>query len=630
MAKARWTMGLSAIWVVACCVAPAGAAPTVAQMLGLKPKQQGVNYSTPTAAEEDKCTVEAARWGSAGSGWALKDPQGRLLRRFYNTRYTNPKDGTHMDVWSYFKDGVEVYREWSSKNGEPADQFRWMNGGGMKWGISYNKESRIDSWKMISAEEVSQELLQAVITRDAARFEALLISEAEIKMLDLPAAEAKRIRDTRAGTIAKFQSVTPKITGLDQKTHWLHLETSAPQCMVNDPGSAARDLIRHANATILYEGNGKNDWLQTGEIIQVGYAWRLVDAPTPGAPVDIEGGSTPTANAVPVEDKEMQALLDQLKQLDDGLGKTANSGPDAMRYNTARADLLEKIVVKSKPDQKDPWVRQVADCLSTAAQNSTTGDKAAYTRLVKLGEQYAASMPGSNLAGYVVFREISAEYAARLSPKDVKYDDVQQWWIKKLSDFVQAYGKCEDAADALGQLGMVSELMGKETEAKNWYLKLARDFSDKPIAAKAQGAIHRLDCEGKPFELSAPSLEGAAFDIAQMKGKMVAVYYWASWNGQCIGDFAKLKLLLDTYGKQGLELVCISLDAGKEDAVAFLKRSQVPGTQLFKEGGMDSPLAAQYGIWVLPNLFLVDKDGKVLSRTVQVGTLEEELKKRLK
>jgi hypothetical protein len=630
MAMARWTTGLLAGWLVAWIVAPVGAAPTTAQMLGLKPKQQGVVYSTPTAAEEEQCKVEAASWGNSGSGWVLKDPQGRLLRRFYNTRYTKPNDGTHMDVWSYYKDGVEVYREWSSKNGDPADQFRWMNSGGMKWGVAYNKESKIDAWKMISPEEVSQELLQAVIMRDAARFEALLISEAEIKMLDLPAAEAKRIRDTRAGTVAKFQSVTAKVTGLDPKTHWLHLETSAPQCAVNESAGAARDLIRHANATILYESNGKNDWLQTGEMIQVGYTWRLVDAPTPGAPVDIEGGPAPTANATPVEDKEMQGLLDQLKQLDDGMGKTATGGPDAARYNIARADLLEKIVGKSKPDQKDPWVRQVADCLSTAAQNSPTGDKAAYTRLVKLGEQLAASMPGSNLAGYVVFREISADYAVRLSPKDVKYDEVQQWWIKKLSDFVQTYGKCEDAADALGQLGMVSELMGKETEAKNWYLKLAHDFSDKPAAAKAQGAIRRLDSEGKPFELSAPTLEGGTFDIAQMKGKMLAVYYWASWNGQCIGDFAKLKLLLDTYGKQGLELVCISLDAVKEDAATFLKRAQVPGTQLYKDGGMDSPLAAQYGIWVLPNLFLVDKDGKVLSRTVQVGTLEEELKKRLK
>jgi hypothetical protein len=167
--------------------------------------------------------------------------------------------------------------------------------------------------------------------------EALLISEAEIKTLDLPAAEAKRIRDIRAGTLAKFQSVTAKLTSLDAKTHWLHLETNAPQVVLNEQGGATRDLIRHGNATILYESSGKNDWLQTGEMIQVGYTWRLVDAPTPGAPIEVEGGSTPTANATPVEDKEMQGLLDQLKQLDDGSGSKATSGPDAARYNIARA-----------------------------------------------------------------------------------------------------------------------------------------------------------------------------------------------------------------------------------------------------------------------------------------------------
>jgi thiol-disulfide isomerase/thioredoxin len=632
MSKARLAWGLLASGLLACAAGPVGAAPpTVAEMLSLRPKQQGVVYSTPTAQEQEQCKVEAAKWGNSGGGWALKDPQGRMLRRFYNTRYTSPKDGTRMDVWSYYKDGVEVYREWAIKNGEGPDQFRWLNSGGMKWGVDLNKDGKIDSWKMISPEEVSQELLQAVATRDAARFEALLIAEAEIKLLDLPAAEAKRIRDARAQTATKFQAVCAKLTSLDAKTHWLHLETAAPQCLLGEQTGSSRDLIHHANATILYECSGKNDWLQTGEMIQVGYAWRLVDAPTPGAPVDVTGDSAPTPGATPVEDKEMQALLDQLKQLDDGMGKTATSGAEAVRYNLARAELLDKVVVKAKEDQRDPWVRQVADCLGTAAQNSPPGDKAAYQKLVKLEERIVAAMPGSTLAGYVIFREISADYAARMSDKKPNFEELQQWWVKKLSEFVQGYSKSEDAADALGQLGMVSELMGKETEAKNWYQKLARDFADKPAAQKAQGAIRRLECEGKPFELSAPTLDGGSFDIAKLKGKLVAVYYWASWNGQCVGDFAKLKLLLDTNAKQGLELVCVNLDSSKDDATAFLKRSPVPGTHLFKDGGLDnSPLAAQYGIMVLPNLFLLDKDGKVLSRTVQVATLEEELKKQLK
>jgi len=112
----------------------------------------------------------------------------------------------------------------------------------------------------------------------------------------------------------------------------------------------------------------------------------------------------------------------------------------------------------------------------------------------------------------------------------------------------------------------------------------------------------------------------------------VIVYYWASWNkDRCIGDFAVLKQLLDTYGSKGsgLELLCVNLDNTAEEANAFLLRSSAPGTHLFQPGGLDSPLATQYGIMVLPNLFLVDKEGKVVSRnTQQVGGLEEEIKKR--
>src|SRR5262249_58816211 len=119
------------------------------------------------------------------------------------------------------------------------------------------------------------------------------ISEAEIKMLDLPAAEAKRLRETRAQTATRFQAVCAKLTSLDAKTHWLHLETAAPQCVLGEQGGSSRDLIRHANGTILYEANGKNDWLQTGEMIQDGSAWRRVESPTPGAPRDAQRDAAP-------------------------------------------------------------------------------------------------------------------------------------------------------------------------------------------------------------------------------------------------------------------------------------------------------------------------------------------------
>src|SRR5207237_460252 len=79
MAKARMGAGLGAgcllLW---CSVVPAWAAnPSVAQMLGFRPKQEGVVCSTPTSQEQEACKVELARGDKPGStGWLLRDAQG--------------------------------------------------------------------------------------------------------------------------------------------------------------------------------------------------------------------------------------------------------------------------------------------------------------------------------------------------------------------------------------------------------------------------------------------------------------------------------------------------------------------------------------------------------------------------
>ena len=55
--------------------------------------------------------------------------------------------------------------------------------------------------------------------------------------------------------------------------------------------------------------------------------------------------------------------------------------------------------------------------------------------------------------------------------------------------------------------------------------------------------------------------------------------------------------------------------------------TSVPGTHVYQQGGLDSPLAVNYGVMVLPNLFLVAPDGTVANRSVQMANLEDELKK---
>lgn len=607
-------------------VAWAAPPPAPNQMLTYAPRQDGVQPSAPAAGTEANCKVDLIKGQGKGSGWLLRDAGGQPLRFFFDSN-----DDGKVDIWSFYKDGVETYREIDTTfNGKP-DQYRWLNAGGGRWGIDADRDGKIDTWKVISPQEVAQELLAAVANKDAARLQPLLLSDADVKALELPADPAGKLLAKVKAAPAKFADTVAKLTKISPKAAFIHLETVAPQTVPGDQLGSRQDLVKHTRGTILYEVAGANDWLQTGEMIQVGNAWRVVDAPVPGAvPPDLLAGNK--AGTALDQNPALMKLIEELTALDK-TAPTSVSGVDAKvtQHHLKRADLLEKIVKEVKPEDREAWIRQVADSLSTAAQSAPAGDTAAMGRLQSLVKQIVTALPGSNLAAYATFREMQSDYSQKIQKAD-KFEKVQQEWSESLAKFVQAYPKADDTADCLLQLGMVNEFMNKEVEAKNWYGQIVKNFATKPQAAKAAGAIRRLDLEGQSVKVAGPLLAdlGTPFDLDQLKGKYVVVYYWASWNSQCANDFAKLKTLMTTYGPKGLDVLTINLDATPEEAKAFLTKNPAPGTHLYQNGGLEGKLATDYGVMVLPSIFLVSKDGKVLNRNLQIGGLEDELKKQLK
>ncbi len=607
------------------------AIPTPSQILRYTPRQTGVDYATPAADKVDACKVDWKRGQPKPNGWTLTltDAEGNLLRRFVDTNGDN-----RPDVWAYYKDGAEVYAEIDSTFTGKPDQYRWLNAGGCKWGVDENKDGRIDSWKVISPEEVSQEILQALINKDFGRLQPLLLTEAELKALDLPAEQANRIREQLKAAPEKFQDTMSKLTKLSPKATWIHLETVAPQCVAPEGTAGRAEVIKHTRGTMLYDNGGSSDWIQTGEMYQVGGAWRLVSAPLQGA--SAPETTVAKGNSVSLDDNpELQRIIAELTEVDKQVPPAGNGGssPALAQHHLKRADILERIVAKVKPADRDPWIRQVADSLSTAAQ-SDPSNTVSMTRLLNLEQQLARALPaGHVLTAYVTYREMQAEYSRSLPPtgKETNFNKIQEAWLGRLAKFVQAFPSGEDTPDALLQAGMVSEFLNKEVEAKNWYKQLKDHFGDKPQAKKAEGSIRRLELEGQPLALSGPTLSdpNITFDMDQKRGKVVIVYYWASWNNQCTADFAKMKGMLDANAGK-LDLVCVNLDNGIEEARNYLHSTPAPGTHLHQDGGLESKMATDYGIQVLPTIFVVGKDGKVVNRNGQIANLEDEVKKLVK
>jgi thiol-disulfide isomerase/thioredoxin len=320
--------------------------------------------------------------------------------------------------------------------------------------------------------------------------------------------------------------------------------------------------------------------------------------------------------------------MDKLQELDKTAPAIGTNGAAMAKYNMARAALLEQLVAGIPGKDGEQWLKQLADCLATAAQNSSPEEKAPLLRLTELRTQLEKQLPKGAMTAYVAYREVNAEYLPKLqAAKGNDFIKIQDGMCEALKQFVTKFKDSEDAPEAAMQIANNNDWAGKESDAKTWYTTIIKDYPQSRFALGAAGALKRLGLEGQPLELVGPTFAGGQFNIGQLKGKVVVTFYWASWNPQAAGDLAKLAALAKEYGKNGMEVVTINLDDKQQAGVQTLQKAQVPGVHVFEAEGLNGKLATDYGITVLPNLFLVGKDGKVVSRTVQMNTLEDEIKK---
>jgi hypothetical protein len=364
-------------------------------------------------------------------------------------------------------------------------------------------------------------------------------------------------------------------------------------------------------------------------MVLVGRSWKLIEGPSAG-PGGVQVADA-HAGAGPVIDETIRGFVEELDKLDNGEGKQARDPAAIAAYYAKRADVLEKIVQKLPPDKQELWVRLLIDSLAAAADGGKPDSKP-HARLKQLKDVLVKAGPQNPLAPYAAFRLLAAENGIALGSLSGKpLEEAQAKYRTTLEEFVKAYQNSEDAPEAVLRLALAYEALGKDgdAKAKEWYAFLARTYAQHPHAAKAAGAVKRLDAEGKPLELQGPNIStGQAFSAAQAAGKVLVVYYWASWSSSLGEDVKKLKELAAAYGPKGLEVVTVCLDDEPKTAAQAVAGLGMPGAHLHLPGGVDrSPLAAGYGIQVVPHLFLVGKDGKVINRNAQITTLEDELKK---
>jgi peroxiredoxin len=136
----------------------------------------------------------------------------------------------------------------------------------------------------------------------------------------------------------------------------------------------------------------------------------------------------------------------------------------------------------------------------------------------------------------------------------------------------------------------------------------------KRIAAMIAAAALTLpalaaDPTGAPapqFTLAARS--GSNVSLAQFKGQVVMLNFWASWCGPCRQEMPLLESIYKKYNKLGFTLIGVNVEPDSNAANEWLKQTPVSFPILYDK---DSRVSRMYDVAGMPSTVIIDRSGKV-------------------
>jgi thiol-disulfide isomerase/thioredoxin len=108
-----------------------------------------------------------------------------------------------------------------------------------------------------------------------------------------------------------------------------------------------------------------------------------------------------------------------------------------------------------------------------------------------------------------------------------------------------------------------------------------------------------------------------AVDLADHRGKVVIVTFWASWCGYCLKELPALNALQTKMGDTWLKIIAVNVQDDTNAYRAMTK--QMRDFQLVLSRDRSGDIAATYGVEAYPNLWMIDPQGRVASHHVGYG-----------
>jgi peroxiredoxin len=155
--------------------------------------------------------------------------------------------------------------------------------------------------------------------------------------------------------------------------------------------------------------------------------------------------------------------------------------------------------------------------------------------------------------------------------------------------------------------------------------------------------LARFEMVGKPApEFEGKDVDGRPVRLADHKGKVVLVDFWASWAPPCVADCPQLRELYHTYRDQGFAVIGVNLDSMGQDLSGkktdskevlstvrwFLLHHRAAWPNIVGESA--EATAKAYKVAEVPETFLIGRDGSIVEVEQQGPALTKSIEASLK
>jgi thiol-disulfide isomerase/thioredoxin len=190
-------------------------------------------------------------------------------------------------------------------------------------------------------------------------------------------------------------------------------------------------------------------------------------------------------------------------------------------------------------------------------------------------------------------------------------------------------GDCRVALDDVDQLlvGGAIEQAAAQVAYGPWRLHGAPEPKVPESDGSSSGSESPL--VGKPApDFTLELLGGKSFHLADARGKVVLLDFWATWCGPCLQAMPQVEAVAEEFKDRGVQLVAVNLQEDPKQITAMLERHKMhPTVALDRDGAV----AQKYEANAIPQTVIIDKDGRVARLFVGGGPqLGDQLREALK